>query len=132
MPKPQKILMVSEVDITDVISSLHELDITIAANYEEAIEKIHESVENNNTFDHVITDAVLPNQKSGLDILHLANEKMPEAKVIVCHVSESCTINNNHTLFIVSYLKAYFPKAEFRKKSIQYHLPELLPGRKCA
>lgn len=131
MPTPQKILMVSEVDIMDVISSLNELDITIAANYGEAIEKIHESVENNDMFDHVITDAVLPNEKSGLDILHLAKEFMPEAKVVVCHNEESCSINNR-TWFIASCLKAHFPNAEFMQKSIPRHLSELLPQRQCA
>ncbi len=44
MSIPKKILMVGTVDIMDVLSALTELDILIAANYEEAIEKIHESV----------------------------------------------------------------------------------------
>ena len=126
MSKSQKILMVSNVDIMDVISSLTELDISIAANYEEAIEHMDET-----KFDHVITDAVLPDQKSGLDILKYTNATMPEAKVVVCHHEESCTINNR-TWFIASCLKAHFPKAEFMKKSIPRHLSELLPQRKRA
>ena len=128
----QKILVVSGVDILDIISSLIELNITIAANYGEAIEHILESIKNNDTFDHVITDAELPDQKSGLDILKLSKNTMPDTKVVVCHTSEICSISGDRTWFIASCLKAHYPKAEFRQQSIPRHLSELLPKRKSA
>ncbi|MES2966918.1 MAG: hypothetical protein V4668_03960 [Patescibacteria group bacterium] len=123
VPKSQKILMVSNVDILDVISEIIELDITLAANYEEAIERLKER-----SFDHVITDAVLPNQKSGLDILRFTRKAMPDAKVVVFHNEDSCVVDNR-TWFIKTCLRAHFPKAEFKKTSIPYHLSELLPKR---
>ena len=126
MSIPKKILMVGTVDIMDVLSALTELDILIAANYAEAITKMGKT-----KFDRIITDAVLPDQKSGLDILYYTRNTLPEAKVVVCHPEESCYINNR-TWYIASFLKAHFPKAVFMKKSASRHLSELLPLRKCA
>lgn len=132
MSTKQKILVVSSVDILDIISSLTELNITIAANYGDAIEHIQESIKNNDTFDHVITDAELPDQKSGLDILRVTRKLSPNTKVVVCHTSESCSISGNRTWFIASCLKAHYPNAQFRQQSIPRHLSELLPKRKSA
>ncbi len=130
MPAQEKVLVIGTIDIVTLLSMKDHYEITYAANYEEAIEPLKKR------FDHVITDAVLPNEKSGLDVLLLIMDLYgfkDRPHTIVCHSEETCT-DHGKTWFIESCLRAHYVFADFHQGSIEDSLIVQMnrPHRKCA
>ncbi len=130
MPKQNKVLVIGTIDTDTLLSMQSHYDITNAANYEEAIEPLRER------FDHVITDAVLPGEKTGLDVLLLIKKLYgvkQRPRTIVCHPDETCT-DHGKTWYIDSCLRAHYPFANFHKGTIKERMDvDLNPlHRKCA
>lgn len=98
-----------------------------AANYGEATKQLHM-----HTFDHVITDAVLSEGKSGLDILRVVRDNKLSVRVTVCHNCSTCKIGNK-TWNIVTSLEACFKFAYFYKGTGQEYMSNhCSESQKCA
>jgi DNA-binding NtrC family response regulator len=120
MPNNKSILVVGELDFLEKISLSDSFEITIAANFEEATEQLEK-----HTFGHVITDAVLPEEKSGLDLLKqmkLGGNCIPTS---VCHSDSVCpTPKKNWS--IERSLEVHFKFASFHKGTITTCLNAML------
>lgn len=108
-----KVLIVGNVDRIEILSNNTSFDITFAANYEEATKLLKKY--RKLKFGHVITAAVLPNNKSGMDILRIIRDNIPKNDrpcTIVCHIEEICTADDRKWTIRVS-LQANYTFAKF-------------------
>jgi CheY-like chemotaxis protein len=87
-----------------------------AANYEEAIEQLKEK-----EFDHVITDAVLGVDTSGLDVLRLVRDNKHKSRVTVCHISDTSKIGDKTWNILLS-LEVCFKFAVFYEGTSEEHV----------
>lgn len=106
MPKQNKVLVVGTVNNFGISALCGDSEIKLAANYEEAIELL-----NTHEFDHVITDAELPDDESAMDILRAVKIIKTPFKVLVCHTDPVC-VANGRRWWIETGL-GHFPGASF-------------------
>lgn len=126
--KQHSILIVGVADKFEILAHNHNSSIIFAANYEEATEQLKRA-----RFDHVITDAVLPNAKTGMDILRLLRVSITKKSghcVTVCHTETSCVADGLRWNIKPS-LSASFTFAQFYHGTINDYW-EMDHAKKCA
>lgn len=109
------ILIVGAADRVDILANNHSSNIVFAANYEEATEQLKKA-----KFGHVITDAVLPDGRTGMDILRLMRMSVTPKSghcATVCHNETSCEADGQKWNIRPS-LSACFAFAQFYQGTI--------------
>jgi hypothetical protein len=107
------VLIVGNVDRIEILSNNTDFDIVFAANYEEATKLLKKPKKIQ--FGHVITAAVLSNNKSGMDVLRTICENIPKKDwpcTVVCHTETICTADDRKWNISVS-LQANYTFATF-------------------
>ncbi|MBY0538766.1 hypothetical protein K2P47_05220 [Patescibacteria group bacterium] len=130
MQNNYNVLIIGKSDRIEILSINIEHNITFAANFEEAAEHLKRSA-----FGHVITDAVLPGKKTGLDILRLMRESVTKQSGIcatVCHTETACVADSQRWNIKPS-LSASFTFAKFYHGTIDdYWANRRNETRRCA
>lgn len=122
------ILIVGAADKIEILAHNHNSNIVFAANYEEATEQLKRA-----RFGHVITDAVLPDGRTGMDILRLMRMSMTKKSghcATVCHTETSCEADGQKWNIKPS-LSASFTFAQFYQGTIDDYWVEG-HEKKCA
>jgi hypothetical protein len=130
MQRKHNVLIVGDADRIEILSINTGYDITFAANYEEAAEHLKRR-----KFGHVITDAVLPDGKTGIDILRLMRKSITKKSghcATVCHTETSCAADGQKWNIKPS-LGANFTFAQFYHGTIDdCWINQMNPAQKCA
>lgn len=122
MPDQKKVLVVGAVNMLDILSLSDCVEIIITANYEEAIEQLRIR-----EFDHVITDAELPEDESGIDILRAIKSTKKFLQTVVCHNSPDCVANGRK--WNIEPGLSHFPGARFFQGTVKDGLLQILAGQ---
>ena len=121
MVQKPTVLIIGRIDSLRKLSVGDYFNPTFAANYGEAIERLGERM-----FNYVITDAVLPEGKSALNILKYLARVKKSHRTFVCHNKSVCETKLG-TWMVETYFKAYFTKfASFHLGTIESCLNTIL------